>query len=98
MLLVALFVALVFETGWWDNLDRMINERFRFHHLPHLLLCDLCQTWWLCLLYLIVSHNLSLVNVCLALAFSHLPQLIRPLFNLVKGYLLKAIEAMGKWL
>lgn len=98
MILIAALVTLVFESGFWDNLDRWVNSKWRFYHLPHLLLCDLCQTWWLCLLYIIISGNLSLLNIVIALAVAHLPQIFSPLFNIVKGYILKLIEWMGRGL
>ena len=98
MILIAALVTLVFESGFWDNLDRWVNSKWQFYHLPHLLLCDLCQTWWLCLLYLIISGNLSLLNIVIALAVAHLPQIFSPLFNIVKGYILKLIELMGRGL
>ena len=98
MILIAALVTLVFESGFWDNLDRWVNNKWKFYHLPHLLLCDLCQTWWLCLLYIIFSGNLSLLNIVIALAVAHLPQIFSPLFNIVKGYILKLIELMGRGL
>ena len=49
-------------------------------------------------MYIIVSGNLSLLNIVIALAVAHLPQIFSPLFNIVKGYTLKLIELMGRGL
>lgn len=98
MVMIAAIVTLVFESGFWDNLDRWVNSKWQFYHLPHLLLCGLCQTWWLCLGYLIISGNLTLFNIMIALMIAHLPEILSPLFNIVKGYVLKLIEWMGRGL
>lgn len=94
LIILSLIVALVFESGFWDSLDEYINKRFKFHHLPHLLMCQLCQTWWLTLLYILVTGNLSLFNICVCLLIAYMGDVWRPILNLIKGYLLKLIEWM----
>ena len=96
LIILSLIVALVFESGFWDSLDEYINKRFKFHHLPHLLMCQLCQTWWLTLLYILVTGNLSLFNICVCLFIAYMGDVWRPILNLIKGYLLKLIEWMGR--
>ena len=59
MILIAALVTLVFESGFWSNLDRWVNSKWQFYHLP---------------------------------------QIFSPLFNIVKGYILKLIEWMGRGL
>lgn len=95
LIVLSLIVALVFESGFWDSLDDYINKRFKFHHLPHLLMCQLCQTWWLTLLYILVTGNLSLFNISVCLLIAYMGDVWRPILNLIKGYLLKLIEWLG---
>lgn len=96
LIIMSLIVALVFESGFWDSLDEYINKRFKFYHLPHLLMCQLCQTWWLTLLYILVTGNFSLFNICVCLFIAYMGDIWRPILNLIKGYLLKLIEWMGR--
>lgn len=98
MFLIASIVTLINDSGFWENLDRWVNEKWRFHHLPHILICTLCQTWWLCLLALVITSNVTLLNIVIALLFANTPEILSPLFRLIKGYILKIIECLGRWL
>lgn len=95
---IGLIVALVFLSGFWDNLDEYVNKKFGLgYHLPHLLQCSLCQTWWLSLLYVIIVGKLSLLNVMLCLINAHLSKIYIPLWRFVENLLLKIIEIVSKW-
>lgn len=92
LLWISLSVALIFNSGFWDALDGYINARFRFYHLPHLLQCALCQTWWLSLLFIIITGNLSLFNIFLCLINAHLANIWMPMLKVMENWLYKAIE------
>ena len=34
LLLISAVVMMIFESGWWDNMDEFVNRKFKFHHLP----------------------------------------------------------------
>jgi hypothetical protein len=95
LLYITLFVALIEDTGFWDNLDEEINRRFKLYHLPHLFRCSLCQTWWLCLLYIIVTNNLTFFNIIVCLLLANLPPFIIALFNSIKGIIWKLINILN---
>lgn len=89
---INLIVALVYMSGFWTVLDDEISKRFKFHHLPHLLFCGLCQCWWLSLLYIIVTGHFTLLGIVLCLINAHLIEITIPLLTVVKNWLLKIIE------
>lgn len=96
LLWIGLIVALVHISGFWDNLDEFINKKFKPYHLPYLLTCALCQTWWLSLLYIICTGNLTLFNIVLCLINAHLSKIYIPLWTLIENALLKIIELINR--
>lgn len=94
LLLIAAVVMMVFESGWWDNIDELINRKFRFHHLPKIFVCQFCQTFWLSLLWLLFTYEFSVLSVFLALLNANMGEIMLPLFKLLKGALNKVIEWM----
>lgn len=95
---ISLIVALIFESGFWESMDGYINERFKFRHLPHILMCQFCQTWWLCLFYIIITFQLSLQNIVICLLFANLGELLRPLIKITKQLLLSAIGWLATYI
>lgn len=96
LLYISLTVALVFESGFWDTLDGYVNQRFKFRHLPHLLMCALCQCWWLSLLYVILSGNISLPAIVLCLINAHIVEIEMAFVAFVKNLLYKVIELINR--
>ena len=96
LIYISLIVALVFESGFWNSMDAYVNEKFKLHHLPHLLMCGLCQCWWLSLLYVITSGHLSLLALTLCLVNAHLVEIERAAIAFVKNLLYKVIEEVNK--
>lgn len=92
LLLINAIVSLVYLSGFWDNLDEWVSRKWKFRHLPHLLTCALCQCWWLGLLYVIVSGNLSILTIALCLVNAHLTKVVTPLWSVIENWLLKIIE------
>lgn len=94
LLLIAAVVMMIFESGWWDNMDELVNRKFRFHHLPKIFVCQFCQTFWLSLLWLLFAYEFSVLSVFLALLNANVGEIMLPLFKLLKGTLNKVIEWM----
>lgn len=94
LLLIAAVVMMIFESGWWDNMDELVNRKFRFHHLPKIFVCQFCQTFWLSLLWLFFTYEFSVLSVFLALLNANVGEIMLPLFKLLKGALNKVIEWM----
>lgn len=98
LIIINVIVALIFNSGFWDNLDGYINERFKFHHLPHLFMCALCQCWWLSLLYVIVTGNLSLLSIMLCIVSASLTDFTLAVFGMLQNVLFKIVEIVNKLL
>ena len=94
LLLISAVVMMIFESGWWDNMDEFVNRKFRFHHLPKIFVCQFCQTFWLSLLWLFFTYEISVLSVFLALLNANVGEILLPLFKLLKGALNKVIEWM----
>ena len=94
LLLISVVVMMIFESGWWDNMDEFVNRKFKFHHLPKIFVCQFCQTFWLSLLWLFFTYEISVLSVFLALLNANVGEILLPLFKLLKGALNKVIEWM----
>lgn len=94
LLLISAVVMMIFESGWWDNMDEFVNRKFKFHHLPKIFVCQFCQTFWLSLLWLFITYEISVLSVFLALLNANVGEILLPLFKLLKGALNKVIEWM----
>lgn len=94
LLLISAVVMMIFESGWWDNMDEFVNKKFKFHHLPKIFVCQFCQTFWLSLLWLFFMYEISVLSVFLALLNANVGEILLPLFKLLKGALNKVIEWM----
>ena len=96
LLLINILAALVFESGFWDTLDSIINERFGLgYHLPYIFQCVLCQVFWLSLLYIIITGNLSLLTIVLCLVNAHLIKITIPIIKMIENFILKIIESIN---
>ena len=98
LLLINLFVCLVHEAGFFETIDTMISERYKFYHLPYIFMCGLCQTFWLSLLYVIITGQLSILSVSLCLINAHMTKIITPLYRFIENLVLKVIELLNGWL
>lgn len=60
----------------------------------HLISCSFCQVWWVGLLYLIITHQLTIPAVAYLLVVCYLTTTIRDILVLVKELLTKAIDKL----
>lgn len=92
LLLIASIVMMIFESGWWDELDERVSSRWKFHHLPKIFVCQFCQCFWLSLIWLLFTQGFSLYSPFLALITANVSEILLPIFKLLKQSILKAIE------
>lgn len=62
----------------------------------HLLSCSFCQVWWTGLLYLIITHTLSIAAVAYLLVICLLTTTIRDSIMFVKELLTRVLDKMFK--
>lgn len=98
LILINLFVCLVHEAGFFETIDGMISQKYKFRHLPYIFLCGLCQTFWLSLLYIVIAGPFNLLTITLCLVNAHMTKIVLPLYRFVENLLLKVIELLNKWL
>lgn len=98
LLFINLIVVLIHESGFIANLDGWVSDRYRFHHLPHIFLCALCQTWWLSILYIILVGKFNILWILFSIVNAHLTKITQPLYRLLENAILKVIEAVNRLL
>ena len=96
LLLIALIVTLVYDSGFFDVLDAEIGKRWKFYHLPHIFHCRLCGTWWLTLIYIIVTGQLSLLNIAFCIVAAYTADIISPAVKTIQNIILKVIELINR--
>lgn len=96
LLFINLFVVLVHEAGFFETIDRMINEKWKFYHLPYIFKCALCQTFWLSLLFVAITGQIHLWTILACLINAHMTKVTQPLYRMIENILLKAIMLLNK--
>ena len=98
LMMINIFVVLVHEAGFFKTLGTVINERWKFYHLPYVFKCGLCQTFWLSIIYVIIAGPFTIPGICLCVVNASLTRVTQPLCRLVENILLKLIELLNMWL
>ena len=98
LVMINLFVVLVHEAGFFETIDEMISEKYKFHHLPYIFMCSLCQVWWLSLLYILITGRIQLWTILACLISAELTKITTPLVRLIENLMMKVIELLNKWL
>lgn len=85
LLLINIFVVLAHESGFFEYMDDWVARKWKFHHLPKIMMCALCQTWWLSLLFVILTPGaFTLLNVCLCMVNANLTEITQGLWRTIK--------------
>ena len=95
LLLISGIMTLIYKSGFFEVVDDWISHKYRFYHLPYPFHCCLCGTWWMCLLYIVVTGQVSLLSIFLCLVAAYSTNVLSPLFKLVENFLLKIIECIN---
>lgn len=96
LLIINIIVVLVHESGFISYMDDLISNKYKFYHLPYPIKCALCTTWWLSLLYIIITGNLSLLMIAVCLLNAHLTKITQPIYRLLENLVLKLIELLNR--
>lgn len=84
LLIINLIVMLVHESGFVQYVDDWVSRKWRFHHLPKIMVCALCQTFWLGILFILVTGQFTLLNILLCLVNAHLTEITQGLWRTIK--------------
>ena len=63
-----------------------------------ILQCSLCQTFWCSLIYLIVSHNITLYYIAFALFAAYMTPVFNTLLIFIKEFFAYIFNSLFKWL
>lgn len=96
LLWINILITLIFLSGFVENIDEMIQKKWKFHHLPKPFSCNLCSVVWASVLYILITGNLTIFNLMLCVLNGHLTEIVGPLITLIKNILLKIIEVVLK--
>ena len=56
--------------------------------------CSLCMSWWTGLLYLLITHTLSLLNIAILLAFAWSTTMEKDIFIFIKDLVTKLLDLL----
>ena len=92
LLIINMIMVLVHESGFIEKMDEMISTKWKFHHLPYPIRCLLCGTWWLSLLYIIITPGaFTLLNILLCLLNAHLTTITQGIWRTIRTAVLDVI-------
>ena len=94
LLFINIIITLIFLSGFIDSIDDAIQKRWKFHHLPKPFSCCLCSTFWVSLIWVIATGQVSLLSIALCLINAYLTEVTTPLITTIKNWMLKIIEIM----
>lgn len=58
--------------------------------------CSLCMSWWTGLVYLLITHSFTVLNIAILLCFAWLTPLIKDFFTLIKDIIIKLVDIIYK--
>lgn len=92
VLLIALIMASIHQSGFIENMDNMVGRKFPLHHLPYPIRCLTCGTWWISFLYLLITSQISLFSILTALVVANMSDVFLALLTGFKNMLYDIIE------
>ena len=98
--MLVVVVNLIFLSGFPFEIDKMVNKRFPFHHIPAKpFLCSLCMSFWTEIVYLLVTQQFGIFSLMISLFFAYGSEIIqsviqvtKELLNVCLGWLMKKIS------
>ena len=96
LLLIAVIVTLIYDSGFFEVMDDAIQKKWRFHHLPHVFHCIFCGVWWCCLGFTIITGQFSILNTLICITLAKLTDVFIPLIKTIENIFLKIIELINR--
>lgn len=90
-----------FGIGWSGFIDSLedYGKRVwgRFFRIPKPFSCELCSTFWLCILYLILTGHLTILWIAAACVAAASTRVIVPLIGLVVDFINNLINVIYQY-
>lgn len=106
VILIILIVGLVFDSGFVEELEQMIDRALHITgHLDNLhnfvlvkpFSCSFCMTFWCVLVHLIICSSCSLIAcIAVALVSANLVEFVPPVLNLIKSMFYMIISLISQ--
>lgn len=96
LLMISLFVTLVWNTDFFPTVDKWVSKKVRFHHLPKPFLCSLCGCWWLSLLYIVITGNITIPAILLCIINAYLTNIWIAVWGMTENIVFKIIEIINR--
>lgn len=106
-MLIALILVIITDlSGIVEYFKRHLYFHFRGTYdypeswdspLIHLISCSFCQVWWVGLLYLIITAQLTIPAIAYLLVVCYLTTTIRDILVLIRELLTKAIDKLFEY-
>lgn len=95
IILITVTVTLILDiSGFADTIRRFFTALGK--RTPKILTCSLCASWWLSLIYLIITNAFKLQFICLALIIANTTSLISGLWWLIYDTINALIVALSR--
>lgn len=94
--LIHLITILIFHSGFIDSIDNAIYKRWKPYHLPKPFSCALCSVNLYTLIFLLATHQFTLITFAYELISAILTNVTVPLLKTIENYLLKIIEIINR--
>lgn len=94
LLLITIIVSLIYGTGFFEEMDKMISARWKFVHLPKIIMCQNCATWWICLLWILITGYFKFGAILFAISMWY----VSPIFSKMMQMAVNAIDRVLDWM
>lgn len=99
LLIINFIMVLIHESGFIENVDEWISTRWKFYHLPYPVRCLLCGTFWLSLLFIIITPGaFTLLNILLCLLNAHLTEITQGVWRTIKKLIMDVIGWINNYI
>lgn len=97
LLVIVLIVFFAFESGFMNSLRngiaRILNTKPEYiRERP--VFCLICNSFWCQIIYLIITHQLSLLSILAAIVLSNFTDVISEIYFTVKHNIMKLLSKM----
>lgn len=98
LLLSTICVMVTDISGFFDYFEEWLGKKLKAKVQLKILECSLCQTWWLGLLYLIITNQVHIYSIAYTLFIAVQTPIILDTIYLSRDLVGKAINIINKYL
>lgn len=97
LLLIQVIVVMVTDiSGFFNHFEEWLGEKLKGKVHLKILECSTCQCWWLCLLYLLCTRELSLPLIAFSLFLAVMTKITADAIYMVRDGLLGILRKINR--